>query len=579
MRGNAAPRTYVAASRRHQASGARLSLWAAPCFPAPSLTVTSGAVLNSVAQAGQHRVVRGSGYDYVIVGGGSAGCVLAARLTQDPDVRVLLLEAGPADRNRFIHMPVGFYRMTSGPLTWGFRTAPQRHANNREIPFAQGRVIGGGSSINAEVFTRGAPEDYDRWAREEGCPGWSYAQVRPYFLRSEDNDTLAGEYHGTGGPLGVSTPAPQPLTRVFVQACQQAGIPHTADFNGPRQAGAGVYQTTTRDARRCSAAVGYLRPALRRRNLEVRTDCLALRIIIEGGRAVGTEYARQGRVEQARAEREVLVTAGAIGSPTLLLLYLPGVGENLHDHYGTDVVYELTGPWSLDKYQRWGWMLLAGLEYALFRKGPVASNIVEGGAFWWADRSASTPDTQFHFLAGAGVEEGIPAVPSGAGCTLNSYFVRPRSRGTVRLRSADPRDAPIIDPNYLADPYDVRMSIEGVKMMREIMRQPVWSRYIRREHLPGEAVRSDAEVEAYIRRQGRTCYHPVGACRMGSDANAVVDPQLRVRGIDGLRVCDSSVMPSLVSSNTNAPTIMIGEKAADLVRGNRAPASAAEGSS
>ena len=289
-----------------------------------------------------------------------------------------------------------------------------------------------------------------------------------------------------------------------------------------------------------------------------------------------------------RAEREVLVAAGAIGSPRLLLLSglgpaddmralgiavvrdLPGVGRNLQDHFGTDVVYELAGPYSFDKYKRWHWMLWAGLEYKLFAKGPAASNIVEGGAFWWADRDAVTPDTQFHFLAGAGVEEGIPSVPSGAGCTMNTYFVRPRSRGRVTLRSADPATPPAIDPNYLADPYDLRMSIEGVKMMRDIMRQDAFRSTVKREHLPGDATATDAEIASYIRRHGRTAYHPVGTCRMGSDAAAVVDPMLRVRGIDGLRVCDSSVMPSLVSSNTNAPTMMIGERASDLIRGNAA---------
>ena len=531
-------------------------------------------------------------YDYVIVGGGSAGCVLAARLSEMSDARVLLLEAGPTDDNRYIHWPVGFAKMTAGPFTWGLRTAPQRHADDREIPFAQARVIGGGSSINAEVYTRGCPEDYDRWADAEGCPGWSFAEVKPYLLRAEGNDTFAGADHGTDGPLGVSSLSPNLMTKVFVQACQQAGIPYNPDFNGPSQAGSGVYQTTTRNARRCSAAVGYLRPALGRPNLTVETGCLTTRILVEHGAAVGVEYVRMGKSHTARAEREVLVTSGAIGSPKLLMLSgigpadelkalgiapvhdLPSVGANLHDHYGTDVVYALKGSWSFDKYQKWYWALLAGLEYQLFGKGPVASNIVEGGAFWWVDRTAPTPDTQFHFLAGAGVEEGVPPVPTGSGVTLTSYYLRPRSRGRVALTSADPAVAPLVDPNYLAEPGDLAMSVEGLKLMREIMGQPVFARYLAGEHLPGAAIRSDAECADYIRRQGRTCYHPVGTCRMGSDAGAVVDPQLRLRGIERLRVCDSSVMPSLVSSNTNAPSIMIGEKASDLVRGNRLAAAA-----
>ena len=526
-------------------------------------------------------------YDYVIVGGGSAGCVLAARLSELPDVRVLLLEAGPADKSRHIHRPVGFAKMTTGPLTWGYKTVPQQHCHGREIPFAQGRVIGGSSSINAQVFTRGAPEDYDRWATEEGCSGWSFNEVKPLFVRSEDNDILAGEFHGVGGPLGVSQLAPHPLTKRFVQACQQTGMPYNPDFNGLKQAGCGVYQTTIRGGRRCSAAKGYLDPARGRKNLDVRTDCRTTRLMIENGRAVGVRFLQGGSEQAVRADREVLVTAGAIGSPKLLMLSgigpadelraleisvvhdLPGVGSNLQDHFGTDVIYELHDQISLDRYQKWHWMVLAGLEYHLFGKGPVASNIVEGGAFWFANKDSAIPDMQFHFLTGAGVEAGVAAVPSGAGVTMNSYCSRPRSRGTVKLRSGDPADAPIVDPNYLAEPYDVAVSIAALHKMREIMAQPAFAKVVKRAHHPAD-LQSDTDAEEHLRRSGRTSYHPVGTCKMGQDASAVVDPQLRVRGIEGLRVCDSSIMPSLIGSNTNAATIMIGEKAADLIRGNRA---------
>ena len=530
-------------------------------------------------------------YDYVIVGAGSAGCVLAARLTEERDVRVLAIEAGPADRNPYIHWPVGFYRMTAGPLTWGLKTAPQEHGFGREIPYPQARVLGGGSSINAEVFTRGCPEDYDAWESEFGCTGWRFENVRPYFLRSEDNDTLAGDWHGTGGPLGVTTPAPQPLTRAFIQSCQQLGMPYNPDFNGPRQEGAGAYQITVRNARRCSAAVGYLHPALGRRNLTLRTDATVLRIVVERGRATGVELVKDGKRELVRAEREVILTAGAIGSPKLMMLSglgpadhlrahgvdvladLPGVGRNLHDHFGIDIVHELKGPHSLDKYGRLHWMILAGVEYVLFKKGPVVSNIVEGGAFWYADRAAPGPDLQFHFLAGAGVEEGVPRMASGSGCTLNSYTLRPRARGSVTLRSADPTHPPIVDPNFLGDPGDLKTSTAGVKISRDILSQPAMQRFVKKEHFPGGDVRTGAELEDYARRYGRTSYHPVGTCRMGVDEMAVVDPELRVRGIERLRICDSSIMPRLVSSNTNAPSIMIGEKAVDLVLGHRASTS------
>jgi choline dehydrogenase-like flavoprotein len=529
-------------------------------------------------------------YDYVIIGAGSSGCVMAARLSELPDVKVLLLEAGPSDTNRYIHLPVGFYKMTTGPLTWGYSTDALSQLGGRQMVFPQGRVLGGGSSINAMVYTRGNGQDYDEWALLEGCVGWSYGEVLPYFRRAEDNDRLADPFHGTGGPLGVSDPlSPHPLSRVFVRAAQQAGLPFNPDFNGARQEGCGLYQVTQRHARRCSAAVGYLKPAMGRPNLTVLTDCLATRLVIENGRALGVEYLRgPGRIaETARAEQEVIVASGAVGSPRLLMLSgigapaeleaasikpvhdLPGVGKNLQDHIDVYVISELSGPYSYDRHTRPHRMAWAGLQYLLFGNGPVTSNLAEAGGFAYADKRTRSPDMQFHFLPGAGLEAGVPPL-DGYGCTLNSCHLRPRSRGAVTLRSADPMVPPHIDPNYWAEPYDLEMSLRGFEIAREIMAQPAFRSFVKREHLPGPQTRTRAELEAHARRYGKTDYHPVGTCKMGTDELAVVDPQLRVRGIERLRVADSSIMPRLISSNTNAASIMIGEKASDLIRGNRA---------
>jgi choline dehydrogenase len=485
-------------------------------------------------------------------------------------------------------MPVGFFKMTGGPLTWGYQTAPLHHANNRVTVYPQARVLGGGGSINAEIYTRGAPEDYDAWAEEFGCSGWSFAEMKRYFVKSEANTRLAGEMHGIDGPLTVSDlRSPSPLSVAFVQGCLDIGMPYNPDFNSGKQEGAALYQTTIREGRRCSAAVAYLRPARRRPNLTVRTRAFITRIIVEKGRAVGVELVERGRPRRIEAHSEIIVTAGAIGSPKLLMLSgigpaahlsdkgvrvlhdLPGVGQNLHDHFSTDIVWELNGPHSYDKYKKLLWKLWAGTEYLLFRSGPVSSNIVEAGAFWWSDRSEKTPDLQFHFLAGAGVEKAAGTVPGGNGATCNSYFTRPRSRGSVTLRSSNPADPPLIDPNSFAEPYDLARSIDGIKISQEIGRSPSFRRFVAREYFPGERCRSNKDYEEVARANARSSYHPVGTCKMGNDDMAVVAPDLRVRGIEALRVCDSSIMPRIVSANTNAPTIAIAEKAADLIKGNR----------
>lgn len=524
-------------------------------------------------------------YTHVIVGGGTAGCVLAARLSEDRRTNVLLLESGARDWHPYIHMPVGFAKITGGSLTWGYQTEPQVHANNRRIPFAQGRVLGGGSSVNAEVFTRGVPEDYNRWARDEGCPGWSFKDIQPYLIRSEGNTALADDWHGTEGPLGVSNIAnPLPLTRAFVMACQQMGIPLNSDFNGAHQAGTGYYQVNVVDGRRVSAARGYLTPARGRKNLTVLTRAQCQRLTFDGTRVTGVEFTHRGKLKTTSAEIEVIVTAGAIGSPKLLMLSgigpadhlrengievradVSGVGSNLSDHVNIDLVAELKNHLSLDKYKKLHWAAWAGLQYALFRSGPVASNVVEGGLFWYSGKDRSTPDLQFHFLAGAGAEEGVGGVPIGkSGITLNCYGLRPKARGSVRLSSADSAAAPKIDPNFFGDPDDLRTTVEGLRLSREIFAQPALAKHVQRIALPDGNIKSDEEMANFVRSHARTSYHPVGTCRMGSDKNAVVDVDLKLRGFDGIRICDSSIFPSLIGSNTNAPTAMVAEKASDLI--------------
>jgi len=522
-------------------------------------------------------------YDFIIVGGGSAGCVLAARLTESGSARVLLLEAGGNDRNLLYHVPAGFAKMTRGIGSWGWSTVPQKHLGNQIIRFTQARVIGGGSTINAQIYTRGNALDYDEW-RQAGCTGWGYEDVLPYFRKAEDNDTFDNRYHGKGGPLGVSQPsAPLPICEDFFAAAGQVGIPRNRDLTGESQEGVGYYQLTQRNARRSSTARAYLIPAMRRPNLTVRTDAQVLRIVVEKGRATGVELATPGGTEIIKAGTEVILSSGAIGSPRLLMLsgigpadHLrdvgvtpvldhPGVGSNLQDHIDLFVIAECTGEHTYDRYAKPFWSAVAGLQYLLTRRGPVASPLFETGGFWYADRDARSPDIQFHLGLGSGIEAGVARMPHG-GVTLNSAYMRPRSRGTVRLASADPRAAPLIDPNYWADPVDRQRSIEGLKLAREIMQQDALKPFVLAERLPGPDVRSEAEYFTYACRNAKTDHHPAGTCRMGVDAGAVVDPELRFRGLAGLRVADASVMPAVVSSNTNAATIMIGEKAADMIR-------------
>jgi choline dehydrogenase-like flavoprotein len=526
-------------------------------------------------------------YDYIIVGGGSAGCVLAHRLSEDPSAKVLLIEAGGADRHPLFHMPAGFAKMTKGIGSWGWSTTPQKHLKDRVLRFTQAKVIGGGSSINAQIYTRGVPADYDEWEQHEGAIGWSYQAVLPYFRRAENNERYSNRYHAYGGPLGVSNPvSPLPICEAFFQAGQELGIPFNPDFNGERAEGLGYYQLTQLNARRSSTSVAYLHPIRDRRNLTVALDTQALRVVVKGGRAVGVEtLTRGGNTPQTmRAEREVIVASGAIGSPKLLLqsgigpaehlrsigidsvLDLPGVGSNLQDHLDLFVIAECTGHHTYDKYNHPHHAAWAGVQYLLFRKGPVASSLFETGGFWYADRSARSPDIQFHLGLGSGIEAGVAKMRY-AGVTLNSAYLRPRSRGTVRLQSADPTAAPLIDPNYWADGEDRRLALAGLRLARQIMRQPALKRFVMQEVLPGPGRVSEEDLFEYACASAKTDHHPVGTCKIGapSDRMTVVTPDLRVVGLDGLRIADASVMPRLPSSNTNAPTIMVAEKAADHI--------------
>lgn len=525
--------------------------------------------------------------DYIIVGAGPAGCVLANRLSEDPSNSVLLLEAGGKDWHPLIHMPAGFAKMTKGIASWGWSTVPQKNMKDRVFWYTQAKVVGGGSSINAQIYTRGNARDYDAWEKEEGLAGWGYRDVLPYFKRAENNQRFANDYHGDQGPLGVSNPiSPLPICEAYFRAGQEMGIPFNPDFNGASQEGVGYYQLTQRNARRSSASVAYLKPIRARKNLTVRTDVLVTRVVVENGRAIGVEIVDRpgGQKSILRSNREVIVSSGAIGSPKLLMQSgigpadhlksvgvtpvhdLPGVGSNMQDHLDLFVIAECTGDYTYDNYAKLHRTLWAGLQYVLLKNGPVASSLFETGGFWYADPTAGSPDIQFHLGLGSGIEAGVEKLKN-PGVTLNSAFLRPRSRGTVRLKSADPADHPLIDPNYWSDPYDRDMSIKGLRLAREIMRQKALQPYVLREVLPGPNLQSDDDLFDYACRSSKTDHHPVGTCRMGHDAMAVVTPDLRLRGIEGLRVCDASVMPRVPSSNTNAPTIMVGEKGADLILG------------
>ncbi|GIX34745.1 MAG: choline dehydrogenase [Lysobacteraceae bacterium] len=529
-------------------------------------------------------------YDYIIVGAGSAGCVLAHRLSADPSVRVLLLEAGGRDWHPFIHMPAGIAKLVGRKgVNWDYYTEPEPALHGRRLWWPRGKVLGGSSSINAMCYVRGAPADYDQWAAE-GATGWDWAGVLPYFLRAEDNTRGPSALHGIGGPLAVSDLRHHnPLSEAFLAAAGEAGYPSNPDFNGPRQEGFGFYQVTQREGARCSTARAYLDPARDRPNLTIRTRAQAERILVERGRAVGVCYRQGDRRIEVRAQREVLLAGGALNSPQLLMLSgigpadhlrehgiaviadLPGVGRNLQDHLDICTVDTCRTAVTYDRTND----LLIALDYYLFRRGPGTSNIAESGGFVRSRLATDARcDLQFHFVPAILDDHGRNRIP-GNGYTLHACALRPRSRGHLELASADPARKVRIHANYLSDEEgaDLRTMVEAVRLARELLAQPALRPFRAGELFPGEAARTEAEIVDFIRAKAETIYHPVGTCRMGQDRLAVVDPELRVRGIEGLRVVDASVMPSLIGGNTNAPTIMIAERACDLILRERLPAS------
>ena len=537
-------------------------------------------------------------YDTIIVGGGSAGCALAGRLSEDPGHRVALIEAGPADRSVLIHCPGGLAVMAKYQLNgWGYHTVPQPGLHGRRGYQPRGKVMGGSSSINAMIYARGHASDYDDWAAQ-GNPGWSFQDVLPYFKRSEHNERGADDWHGQGGPLNVmDLRSPNPFLPHFLEAGRQAGYPINDDFNGPQQEGIGVYQVTHRNGERFSAAKAYVTPHLGRSNLQVFTDSLTSRVLTEVRdgqvRATGVELRGQGgrgvpQQLMLKPGGEVVLSAGAFGSPQLLMLSgigpadhlrehgievvrdLPGVGANLHDH--PDVVMVVNAPQVTDLFGlslTGAWNMLKGIgEWRRSRSGMLTTNFAEAGGFIRSAVDEPIPDLQLHFVVGKLVDHGRKTV-FGHGYSCHVCLLRPRSRGSLRLASADPQEAPLIDPAFLQDPDDVRRLVQGFKLTRELLSQPALARHGGRESAASAEARSDAQIEQFIRHHADTIYHPVGTCRMGPDEGAVVDARLRVHGVSGLRVVDASIMPSVVGGNTNAPSMMIAEKAADMIREDR----------
>jgi choline dehydrogenase len=525
-------------------------------------------------------------YDYIIVGAGSAGCVLANRLTASGEHRALLLESGGRDSNRWIHVPIGFGKvMFDRKVNWMFETEPEPRMNGRNIKIPRGRVLGGSSSINGLIYIRGQREDFDDW-RALGNPGWGYEDCLPYFKKAENQARGADEWHGVGGPLCVSDVKDRhPLADSFIEAGAKLGIGRNDDFNGARQEGLGYFQGTARNGMRCSAAVAYLRPAMQRANLTVVTDAHASRILFEGTRATGVAYSIDGATRQAFARREVIVAAGAIQSPQLLQLSgigpgellqrhgigvvkaLPGVGRNLQDHLQSRIIWRCCEAVTVnDDLMSWRRKTMIGLQYAFKRSGPLSWYAGLAGGFARTRPELDRPDVQFHFFPYS-TDRTDPSLHRFSGFTMSVCKLRPDSRGTVNIKSADPHAAPAIQPNFLERESDVATMVDGLKLIRSLARTQALSRWIVAEHDPGPDCASDDQLVDFIRNKAMTVYHPVGTCKMGADADAVVDTQLRVHGMEALRVIDASIMPVVTSGNTNAPVIMLAEKAADMILG------------
>ena len=528
----------------------------------------------------------GESWDFVIVGAGSAGCVLASRLTEDPALRVLLLEAGPRDTNPWIHVPLGYGKLFSRTdVNWAYESEPEPALNGRRVFTPRGKVLGGSSSINGLVYIRGQREDFDGW----GITGWRFDDLLPYFRRAEDQSRGANPWHGVGGPLKVSDlPDRHPLCEAFIASAEVLGVPRNDDFNGASQEGAGYYQATTRHGRRSSAATAYLRPAEKRANLRVEVNALATRVLFEGRRAAGVEYLRGGVKTVARARREVILTGGTINSPQLLQLSgvgprallerhgiavlhdAPGVGEALQDHFYVRTMWRCSRPITLNDDMASLWRQLGmGLRYLLQRRGPLAVSAGYAAAFVRTRPELTRPDAQIYFINFSTARRGGVLHPF-SGFTVSVSQLQAQSRGWVRIRSADPGAPPAIHYNYLATEGDRRMMVEGLKFARRLVNTAPMRDYVAGEFLPGERVRTDEDWLAFCREAGDTVFHPTSTCRMGEDAGAVVDARLRVHALAGLRVIDASVMPAVVSGNTNAAVIALAEKGADLVRADAA---------